>query len=109
VVAAVGGELEKVVLLAAAGELLRRKEVVVDSVLLPGARLPGGRRDRELEVGAAIEQPLDQRSLADARGAGDDEDFGCHAAADTDRRGGRLTAQERDELGALALGEAADR
>ena len=53
VVAAVGGELEEVVLVDRAVELLGREEVVVAPVLLALARLPGRRRDRELEVGTA--------------------------------------------------------
>ena len=75
-VAAVGGELEEIVGVAALLELLLGEEVVIAAVALPLARLPGRRGDRELQVGDAFEQLLDQRSLADPGGAGDDEDLG---------------------------------
>ena len=64
-------------------------------------------RDAQLELGQPLAQRPDQRALAHPRRAGDDEDLrhggggDCVAAA--------LLAQERDELGALALREAADR
>ena len=55
-VAAVGGELEEVLLLDPLLELLRGEEVVVAAVYLSLARRPRRRRDRELEVGHALQQ-----------------------------------------------------
>ena len=74
-VAAVGGELEEVFFLDPLLEFLRGEEVVVAAVYLALARRAGGRRDRQLEVGNRLQQLPDQRSLADPRGAGDDEDL----------------------------------
>ena len=50
------------------------EEVVVDPVRLPQPRLTRRRRDGQLELGNAVEQRADQRSLADPRRPGDDED-----------------------------------
>jgi hypothetical protein len=54
-------------------ELLGRHEVVVDVLRLAGARQPRRRRDRQLQLGHALAQRADQRALADARRAGDDD------------------------------------
>ena len=101
-VAAAGvlGVLEEVALDDAAVELGVVEEVVVRAVLLPRARRARGRGDGELELGHALEQRADERALADPGGAGDDEDLSGHCG---------LAAQHRDELGALARREAADR
>ena len=64
-ITAIGGELEEVFALDPLVELLRSKEVIVAPVDLPGARLAGGRRDRELQVGHALKQLGDQGPLAD--------------------------------------------
>ena len=56
-------------------ELLGGQEVVVDAVALAGPRPAGGRRDRQLEAGDALEQPTDQRALPHAGRTGDHEDL----------------------------------
>jgi hypothetical protein len=50
------------------------EEVVVDAVLLTRPRGARGRGHRQLEAGHPVEQRADERSLADPRRAGDDED-----------------------------------
>jgi hypothetical protein len=50
-------------------ELLEREEVVVDAVLLAGARLARGRGDRQLKRQSLAQAP-DQRPLADSRRPG---------------------------------------
>jgi hypothetical protein len=66
--------LEELPAREAALELLEREEVVVAPVLLAGPRRPGGGRDRQLELGQPLQQPADQRSLADARWSCYDEE-----------------------------------
>ena len=92
----------------------RGEEVVVDAVLLARAGSARRRRHRQLELRQALHQPADQRSLADARGPGDDEHarHGRHPSA-APAVGNVPRALQRwsseIELGALALGEPADR
>lgn len=58
-------------------ELGHGHEEVVDAVRLAGARAARRVRDREREgVGVRVEEPPDQRALADAGGARDDEGAG---------------------------------
>src|SRR5205814_1225600 len=102
------------------------EEVVVDAVDLARARGARGGRDAELELGHALAQRADERALADPRGAGDDEDarhprkcgWRRRRVADATRgpaSAGHLArlrhpsaAEQRDELGPLALREPAD-
>ena len=70
----VGDVLEEVALVDAADELGVGEEPVLAPVLLALAAQAGGRRDRDLELGHALEQGLDERALAGPRGAGDHED-----------------------------------
>ena len=55
-------------------ELLGAEEPVVDAVALARAARPRRRRDRQPNHGDPLEQGLNHRSFAGARGAGDDED-----------------------------------
>ena len=57
-------------------ELLGRQEVVVDAVVLARPRLARRGRDRQLELGDALEQTSDQRALPHPGGPGDHEDHG---------------------------------
>ena len=57
-------------------EVVGAQEVVVDSVGLVRARAAGGGGDGQLQARQSLEQPLDQRSLPDPRGTGDDQDRG---------------------------------
>ena len=70
--------LEEVPLDDAAIELRVVEEVVVHAVLLPRPRIAGGGGDGELELGHALEQVANERSLADPGGAGDHEDLPGH-------------------------------
>jgi hypothetical protein len=54
-------------------ELVKAEEVVIAPVLLARPRLAGRGRDRQVEVGEPLAEPLDQRSLADSRRPGYDE------------------------------------
>ena len=74
-----GDVLEELAVLDAAVELLVGDEVVVDAVDLTLSTRPRRRRDGQLEVGASLEQRLDERALAGPRGAGDDEELGARA------------------------------
>lgn len=66
--------LDEAVLGDEVSESLAGDEVVVDAVGLARARGTGGVRDGEGEgVRVALEEALVEGSLADARGAGDDE------------------------------------
>jgi hypothetical protein len=66
--------LEEGALRGPALELLLAQEVVVDAVGLPLPAPPGGRRDRDLELGEAGKDALDERSLPRARWSRDDDD-----------------------------------
>lgn len=73
-VAAVLCVLDEAVLCNEVLKVLHLDEVVVDGVLLTGARVAGGVRDGEAEgVWVAFEEQAVESSLADARGAGDDD------------------------------------
>jgi len=54
-------------------ELLAGEEVIVDAVDLAHARRARGGGDRQLQVAHAIHHAADQRALAHARWARDDE------------------------------------
>src|SRR4051794_27670765 len=96
-VAAAGvlGVLDEVPRVHARVELLRGQEVVVDPVLLPRARRPRGRGDRQLELGHAREEVRDQRALAHAGRPGDDEDAGAVTASGSGPAHLRLQARAR--------------
>ena len=79
--ARVAGVLDERALLHQPLELRVVEEVVVDAVLLAGPRLARRRGHDELELRAALAQRPDQRALADARRAGDDE-HARHRAAE---------------------------
>ena len=66
----------------AARELVLFEEPVLAAVLLAGAEGPGRRRDRDLELRDALDERADQRPLAGAGRAGNDEDLArlAHAA-----------------------------
>jgi hypothetical protein len=55
-------------------ELVPGQEVVLATVDLARAGLPGGARNRQDEIGNQLQDPLDDRPLADPRGTGDDEE-----------------------------------
>ena len=83
--------LEEVSLDDATIELGVIEEVVVHAVLLPRPRLAGGGGDGELQLGHALEQVANERSLADPGGAGDHEDLPGHPPIlRTDDRGGAV-------------------
>ena len=92
-VAAVGGVLEELAVPGAAVELLAVEEVVVAAVPLAVARLPGGRRDRQLELRDPPQQLGDQRSLADPGRPGDHEDL-RHRAESLPTNGARVSVDE---------------
>src|SRR5205814_2117428 len=83
----IAGVLEEVSLDDAAIELGVIEEVIVHAVLLPRARVARGGGDGQLELGHALEQRADERSLADPGGAGDDEDVPVHHALRPDDQG----------------------
>jgi hypothetical protein len=64
--AGVVGVLDELVVAGATVELARIHEVVVHPAALSGTRRARGRRHRQLELGHALEQPPDQRPLADS-------------------------------------------
>ena len=53
----------------AAYEVVASEELVPDGVLVTRPRRAGGGRDRQLELGDALEQRPDQRALADPEGS----------------------------------------
>lgn len=66
--------LDEAVLCNKVLKVLHLDEVVVDGMLLAGARVAGGVRDGEAEgVWVAFEEQAVESSLADARRAGDDD------------------------------------
>ena len=71
--------LEEGALLDLGDELALAEEVVLDAVRLAGPPRARRRRDRDLEDGHPLDERLDQRSLAGAGRAGDDE-HGRHVA-----------------------------
>ena len=71
--------LEELAGLDARAELVLVEEPVLAPVLLPGALRPRRRRDRDLELGSRSTSAADQRALAGAGRAGDDED-GVHVS-----------------------------
>src|SRR5436190_4854782 len=74
-IAAVGRVLEELARMRAGIEVLTAQEVVVAAVHLTLARLPRGRRDRELEAWDPPQELGDQRPLAHPRRPGDHEDL----------------------------------
>ena len=60
----------------AAIELVGTEKVIVDAVGLPRPRSARRRRHREAQLGHALEQPANERPLADAGRTGDHEDSG---------------------------------
>src|SRR5689334_18453780 len=100
--------LDELAGLDAALEVRVVEEVVVDTVLLAGARRARRGRDAELEFRHALAQGADQRALADARRTRDDEDARHRASLRRVADGAPLAAQHGDQLGALALRESAD-
>ena len=65
-VAGVDGVLHELAGGHAAIEVVLAEEVVVDPVHLARPRVARGRRDRQLEPGNPLQEPLYERSLADA-------------------------------------------
>src|SRR5262249_23025681 len=92
--------LEEVAVVDAFRELLVREEVVVHAVVLAVATLPRGCGNRHLEPRDTLDERVNQRALARAGRAGDDDDAGAEPA---------LLVEEPNELGALPLGETSDR
>src|ERR1700676_4863129 len=94
-------------------EVLATEEVVVDAVLLAGAWPACRRRDRQLQLRQALPQAPDQGPLADPGGPGDDKHTrhgqSTLVSGAEESRERVLVMQQRDQLRALALGEAADR
>jgi hypothetical protein len=68
-----GGRLKELVLLLALLERLFVKKVVVDAVYFPGAARPGSGRYREVDIGEARAELLDDRVFTDAGWPGDDK------------------------------------
>jgi len=57
------------------GEALRRRYPVIAAVLLPGPARAGRGRDGDLEVGAPLDERLDERALAGTGRPRDDEEL----------------------------------
>ena len=70
-----GDVLEELSVLGPPLELVLRQEVVVAAVDLAGPARASRCRHCELEIGAPLEEPLDERAFPGAGGAGDDEEL----------------------------------
>ena len=79
----VDGVLEELAGLYTAVEIGLAEEVVVDPVDLARAGLAGGRGNGQLEAGNPLQEPLYERSLANARRPRDDQDRGYRRRYET--------------------------